>query len=563
MGKEPDCQNEGDKLMTKKRMRGALVVLLAVAVALVSLGLLAVMPKTAFAAGVGPRSNTYDDPADGIYVSPDGNDATADGSIGAPYKSINTALAAAPPGSTIILRSGTYTEGVNVRVREPNITIKSAKGEWAIIDLTKYDPGRDEDSGVFFDVDSSGGKLQCVEVIGGFYAVCLDTTWEWGIEYYPTRYGASNIIIEDCILHDSRNDVVKVKPNCNNVTIRYCEIYNSGQAYIGYSDFDSGERNSEGIDNVNGANMHVHNNYIHDICSTAVYAKGGAVNALIENNRIERAYAAGVMIGFDTSPQYFDTTTNPQYYENIGGVVRNNLIIDMGWEGIGLYASLNAQVYNNTIINAVVYGTGRYHSPIYYGVATQDWDNPAGCPPSFNPNVHDNVVVQPSIYDGRMIDVRYVIGFYNPIDYPSLSSYDLSGLSGNPTMDYNCYYIVGRGSTFTDNRPTAIENMSFSAWQTHISGDYNSCDGMDPLLDADYVVTNSDCAGRGIPYPLTVGGGSTPISTPPTITTAFPLPGATVGTSYSQMLAASGDVPITWDISLGSLPEDLHSPQRA
>jgi hypothetical protein len=75
---------------------------------------------------VGPRGSIHDNPADGIYVSPTGNDATADGSIDKPYKSINAALAAAQSGDTIILRGGTYREGINVRVRSSNITIKSA-----------------------------------------------------------------------------------------------------------------------------------------------------------------------------------------------------------------------------------------------------------------------------------------------------------------------------------------------------------------------------------------------------------------------------------------------------
>ena len=278
---------------------------------------------------IGPRAHTADDPPNGVYVSPDGNDATANGSIDKPYKSINTALAAASAGNTIILRNGTYKEGVNVRVNLPNITIKSAKGEWAVIDLTSCNSGHQEDSGVYFRPDASGCTLQSVEVKGGFYAVCMETTWDWGIEYYPTRYGASDIIIEDCILHDSRYDVVKVKPNCDNITIRYNEIYNSGMAFTGSS--HNGDENAEGIDNVNGNNMTVQNNYIHDIISNAIYAKGGARDALIENNLIERAYGAGIMIGFDASPEFFDTKVNPQYYENIRGIVRNNLIICTGW----------------------------------------------------------------------------------------------------------------------------------------------------------------------------------------------------------------------------------------
>jgi hypothetical protein len=107
---------------------------------------------------IGPRANNYDDPANGIYVSTTGNDVTATGAIDHPYKSINAALDAAGSGATIILRNGTYKEGINVRVRNSNVTIKSRKGEWAVIDLTTHNPGRDEDSGVYFDVGSSGGK---------------------------------------------------------------------------------------------------------------------------------------------------------------------------------------------------------------------------------------------------------------------------------------------------------------------------------------------------------------------------------------------------------------------
>jgi hypothetical protein len=121
--------------MMKRMMNKTLVLFLAV---MMVLALFATIQTTAYAAtcNVEPRGNSGDDPDNGIYVSPSGNDATATGSIGAPYKSINTALAAAKPGDTLVLRGGTYREGVNTRVRIPNITIKSRKDEWAVIDLT-------------------------------------------------------------------------------------------------------------------------------------------------------------------------------------------------------------------------------------------------------------------------------------------------------------------------------------------------------------------------------------------------------------------------------------------
>ena len=427
------------------------------------------------------RTNQADDPANGIYVSPSGNDSGANGSIDKPYKSINTALAAAKPGDTVVLRGGTYREGINVRIRKPNITIKSAKGEWAVIDLTTFNSGRNEDSGVYFDVDSSGGRLQGVEVMGGWYAVCTETRWDWGDP--ANRAGASNLIIEDCVLHDSRYDVIKIKPNCDNITIRNNEIYNSGQAFAGRP--LNGEDNAEGIDNVNGDNMTVQNNYIHDICSTGIYAKGGATDVLIENNFIERAYGAGIMVGFDTSPEYFDTKVNPQYYENIRCTVRNNLIINTGWEGIGLYGSKDARIYNNTMVNVV--NSGQYHSAIYFGITFQDWKSHPGRPASVNPNIYNNIIAQPSEIVRPMIEIRYA----NELG-------GLSALDSNPVMSNNCYFIAGKNATFTDRRPgSRLENAGFSAWKSHINGENGSIEA-DPGLNANYIPTNPLCAGMGI-----------------------------------------------------------------
>jgi len=427
-----------------------------------------------------PPVHTGGVPSDGIYVSPDGDDAAATGAIEAPFGSINTALEAAQPGDTIILRGGTYQEGVNVRIRQPNITIKSQEGEWAVIDLTTYEPGSEEDSAVYFDVDSSGGKLQGVEVIGGFYAVALETKWDWGDP--ADRAGASDIIIEDSKLHDSRYDVVKVKPNCNNVTIRNNEIYNSGRAFAGNP--HNGEDNAEGIDNVNGDGMHVHGNYIHDIVGTGIYAKGGATDVLIEDNRIETVYGAGIMVGFDTSPEFFDTEVNPEYYENISGIVRNNLIVGTGWEGIGLYAAKDSEVHHNTLVD--VANGGQYHSAIYFGLSYQDWEDYAGRPASVNTNIHHNIVSLPASNVLPMIEIRY-----------SEELGGLSALDGNPTMNNNCYFIAGQSAVFSDYRPDSVlENGDLAAWQAHISGDNGSIE-VDPGLGDDHLPTNPQCIDMG------------------------------------------------------------------
>ena len=442
---------------------------------------------------VGPRANIHEDPSDGIYVSPTGNDNTATGSIDKPYKSINAALEVAQSGATIILRGGIYREGIDteVRINKPNITIKSKKGEWAHIDLPFPDDPQDQKKGqsaIRFDPNASGCKLQSVEVTGGWYAVVFNTKWDWG---QPDKSGASNIIIEDCILHDSRYDVVKLKPNCDNNTIRYCEIYNSGQAIVSTCHPDGG--NAEGIDNVNSDNMKVQNNYIHNICSNAIYAKGGATDALIENNRIEDINGGGILVGFDTGPEFFDLTENPQYYENIRGVVRNNLIINTATEGIGLYASKDAEIYHNTLVS--VNNIAPFHSAIYFGITYQDWEPHNGRPATVNPNIHHNIVSQPTAYNRPMIEIRYDNNSQLGI---------LSALEGKPTMDYHCYCVVGKNATFVDNRPDSkLENGKLADWQKHINGDTHSIE-VNPSLGADYMPTNAQCNEMGIEHPLII-----------------------------------------------------------
>lgn len=413
-------------------------------------------------------------PSGALYVSTTGNDSTGNGSESAPYKTVYTALQNVSAGDTIVVRNGTYIEPEELRVREANVTIMSYPGEWAVLDRTSDQ----ENAGVYFYVGSDGGKLQCIEVKGGFYAFSTETMWDWG---EADRSGASDLLIENVKLHDSAYDVVKIKPNSDNITIRKSEIYNSGQAA------DPDDCNAEGIDNVNGDNTVVQDNHIHDICSNGVYLKGGAMNGLIEGNVIENTGSAGILIGFDTSPEYFDTAVNPDYYENIGSIVRNNLVMNTGWAGIGLYASKDAQVYNNTIVNAA----SVYHGAIYFGITFQDWEPEAGRPANVNPTIRDNVVSQSSDLDAPMVSIRQT---------DELGG--LSGLSGNVNMSGNCYFQQGGAARFHDGRTQMdmggwMEDWegNMSEWKTHIGADTDSLE-TDPQLNAEHVAGGA-CAGKG------------------------------------------------------------------
>ena len=99
-------------------------------------------------------------------------------------------------------------------------------------------------------------------------------------------------------------------------------------------------------------------------------------------------------------------------------------------------------------------------------------------------------------------------------------SFGLSGLDGNPTMHDNCYYVAGKSATFTDNRPgSTLEKAGLAAWKTHIGGDAGSLE-VNPTLDANYMTTNTQCAGMGIQSPLIVNkqtGINSPVLFPETV----------------------------------------------
>lgn len=402
------------------------------------------------------------------HVSTTGNDTSGDGTAAKPYRTLFRAAAVVQANETIVLRQGTYAETDEIRIRVPRVTIRSYPGEWAIVDRSSESG---YGSGIYFYVGSDGGALECVEVRGGFYAVSTETKWDWGDP--NDRAGASRLRIENTRLHSSLRDVIKIKPNCDDIVIRHNEIYNSG---VGLS---PGDCNAEGIDNVNGDRTIVAHNHIHDICSTGVYLKGGATDGVIEYNLIERTGGAGILLGFDTSPEFFDLTVNPDYYENIRGIARNNLIRETGGAGIGFYASREAKAYNNTLVNTAT----SLHTPIYFGITFQDWDPGAGRPANRNPAVLYNIVSQPGSSTQQLVSIRYTSELGG-----------LSALDGEMRINANCYWRAAGAAGFSDGRTNWSGN--FAQWKTHIGGEGSSRE-INPQLDATYLPQQAACRGRG------------------------------------------------------------------
>lgn len=302
------------------------------------------------------------------FVSTTGDDDAGTGSIAAPFRTLNHVL---DPGSAIVSANDIVTlrgpignnvyEECEVRLRMP-LTLRSHAGEMAHI---RCDIDVIDSVAVQIDPDASGSTLSRLEISGGYYyAVFLQTDWDQTGN--PDGTGASNIVIEDCLIHDSGRDGIKITPKSNDVTIRRCEIRDTGAIYPPGTPGD--EKNAEGIDNVNGARMVVEDSHIHDTATSGVYFKGGAADVIVQRNVVERTGAAGILVGFDTSPEFFDLDINPDYYEAVRGIVRNNIVRDTVYAGIGLYAAQDALVANNTLQRTATDG----QAALYFGVTLQD-----------------------------------------------------------------------------------------------------------------------------------------------------------------------------------------------
>jgi Right handed beta helix region len=384
------------------------------------------------------------------YVSTTGNNTTGNGSLASPYRTLTHVLAPAnaivSAGDTVnlIAPSGNNVfNECNVRLRV-RLTLQSAPGSAAHI---RCDIAVANSVTVQIDPGASGSVIRNLEISGGFfYGIFLQTDWFQGGPNTDT--GASNVVIEDVKVHSTGRDCIKITPKSNNVTIRRAEIYNSGVR---------DNSNAEGIDNVNGDGMLVEDSHIHDTATTGVYFKGGARNVIVQRNRIENAGSAGILIGFDTSPEFFDLVANPNYYEAIGGIVRNNVVRNTQLAGIGMYASNNSVVANNTIVNAALSA----HAAIYFGVTFQDYDPNAGRPANNNPLIRNNLVIQ----SGRLcMSIRY-----------STELGGLSGLNGSTNSNYNAFHNTLGTCSFSDGRPLPNSfTGSLTGWRTRTSGDANT-----------------------------------------------------------------------------------------
>lgn len=403
------------------------------------------------------------------YVAPNGNDNNP-GTLSSPFKTIPVALDAANPGDEILLRGGNYTSQ-EIRINKSDLHLKSYPGEWAII--TAATNVEDISACIWYnEPETTGGSLERLEIIGGYYyAIKFETNWDWDNAVpFSQRRGVSNVTVKDCNIHHSGRDAIKLTPACANISILACEIHHTGVGPGALLDF-----NAEGIDNVNAPNLTVRGCHFHDIATTGIYVKGGGRNCVLERNTLENCGEGGIYLGFYTDAEWFDTDFNPSYYENINGLVANNLIVNTQHAGIGLWGAKDPQVYNNTVIN----GGQAEHGGLFFNT-TDVWidDNNSARVGSQNVRVQNNIFVQSTSQNLAMVRVRE------------------AALTGNNVIDNNFYYDPN-GAVFLDDN-LDWQEWTLAQWKAQTFRDLHSFD-TDPKLTATYhLQANSPCINSGV-----------------------------------------------------------------
>jgi len=400
-----------------------------------------------------------------IYVATTGDDNSGDGSISNPYGTIQYALNQTSDNDTVVLRGGTYTSN-EIRINNNNITIKSYPNEWAIIQAPTNVQATT--SCIWYHEPTIvGGRLERLEIIGGYlYGVKLESDWNWGAAI-PDRHGTKNIVITHCKIHDTGRDCVKIPSGCDSITVRNCTIYNSG---IGVSN-DPNNPNAEGIDLVNDDDAVICNNFVYNTSTSGIYSKGGSINSLIENNLVMNTGESGIMLGFYTDEEWFDSIANPNYYENLYGTLRNNIIINTQMDGIGLYAAYHPRVYNNTVINAAQ----NDHASLFFNTGYMWLDE-------------INDMIAPPCVDVYVVNNIFTVTSNNP--NAQIRYYDddtTSNMQGNCIVNNNLYFKAG-GATFDDG--IDWQTLDLTAWQASTGYDANTLEA-NPLLDANYHLTSA------------------------------------------------------------------------
>lgn len=357
------------------------------------------------------------------YVATNGSDINNGRSIYSPFRTLARAISAANPGDTIALRGGVYPGGITINtpgMREGWITLQPYRNERAVIDAAG------KPHGIYFYHPRFAPMywvVQGLEIRGG--------------EQYTVKIDTPHVKLLGNNLHGAKGDIVKVVRTANHIVIDGNEIHHNN-APTG--------ANAQGIDIVGASDVLVARNYVHDIPSIGMYAKGNAAEVVFEHNRVENIAQRGIMLGQSTSPEFLDRNKS---YESYNSTIRHNIVRNTGSACLATASSYNVRIHNNVCYDAAKSN----HGAIFVSNESQLKQ------PGANIAIYDNTVVmgqgaRPVVYIG-----------------PHALADDRTGLR----MERNRYWVAGaparvhfaweRGEREAAARFASVWNLSLDEWQ--------------------------------------------------------------------------------------------------
>ncbi len=415
------------------------------------------------------------------YVSVSGSDSN-DGSISAPWRTIQYGVDRLNPGDTLNVMGGTYSEIVSINrsgTTGSYIAVQAYQGQKVIIDgggKTGWGAilsirGQDyvRIKGLEIRNNSSGWGILIEHEEGNtsnpatFVELIGLEVHDTGGEGIQLRGNVNNILVENCVVHDTSTysgiDVYQWdggRPN--HVTIRGCTTYNS-PSFAGIAseqadfllverntsygnglgiDIGSGDKNIIRYNNVyncgtgialsSNEDSQVYGNTIHDISDEAIYSYYWILHG--EGHARNRWYGNVI---YNAGFGIFESNAKPGYGS---GPSSDHMYYSNLFYNIGSHGSYRAPFYFSGVT-----GVKFYNNTLYMN---SDYDGPHLVNDSSNAELLNNIIVVSGNASPVVIDTSSSIG---------------------TTVDYNCYFnrsgaVSGPGTHSITGDPQFVDPVS-------------------------------------------------------------------------------------------------------